>query len=49
MTFHLDDDMVELIEANSVFDVDVTEMTERMTKGVPQPNGDMMIEPLSAL
>ena len=23
----------------------VTEMTERMTKGVPQPNGDMMIEP----
>ena len=23
----------------------VTEMTERMTKGVPQPNGDMMVEP----
>ena len=23
----------------------VTPMTERMTKGVPQPNGDMMVEP----
>jgi NAD(P)-dependent dehydrogenase (short-subunit alcohol dehydrogenase family) len=22
-----------------------TEMTERMTKGVPQPNGEMMVEP----